>query len=552
MKEIELPDGSIAEFPDNMPDSEIEAVLRRQFQPPAPPIPDVVVPPRGFSTQGIGPAAASMLSGAIAEPIAGLSGILGSTIPGEQGTETGARAVRNVREALTFDPGLEGRAFMQGVINQIPEPIRQIGGAIAGTFKDLENDIGVESPLAGAAVATLPTAAELVVSAGTARAAVSGARKLLRRPKPTAQAIQRRMLSGGEELPNVPTISNLKAASRALYDQLDAAGVTVKPQPYRQLVAGIIRDTARAGMDPVLTPKARRALEGLQELMGRPVGFQALDIRRKRIRAAASDLDPTEAALGTLMLEKIDDFLDNASPKIFTQPVKTIDVGTTYRTARQLWGRAKRSELIEEAFYKARNVRAGDFETALRGEFRSILRNKKHRQKFSKEELSYLERVSNGDFRENMLEKMGAFGLEPAQGGPIVRPVLGSILGGTVGGTAGAVAIPLIGTVSRRLAKRMMRRNAFMANAVIRAGGNPRKIASAYLQGTPRAQRIPQELGQLLAPFDVDHSSLRGMGQFTDSAIRWAEKYRDAIATAAVAGEQGQRLGPQEATTGVR
>lgn len=36
--EIELPDGSIAEFPDGMPDAEIEAVIQRQFPSPAPAI----------------------------------------------------------------------------------------------------------------------------------------------------------------------------------------------------------------------------------------------------------------------------------------------------------------------------------------------------------------------------------------------------------------------------------------------------------------------------------------------------------------------------------
>src|SRR5690349_19337175 len=45
-KEIELPDGSIGEFPDTMPDADIQAVLRKQFGGPAPtPAPTAAVAP---------------------------------------------------------------------------------------------------------------------------------------------------------------------------------------------------------------------------------------------------------------------------------------------------------------------------------------------------------------------------------------------------------------------------------------------------------------------------------------------------------------------------
>lgn len=64
MKEIELPDGTIAEFPDNMPDSEIESVLQKQFSPSVPRETSGYVPIPGVITQNPG-ATRSMISGGL-------------------------------------------------------------------------------------------------------------------------------------------------------------------------------------------------------------------------------------------------------------------------------------------------------------------------------------------------------------------------------------------------------------------------------------------------------------------------------------------------------
>ena len=112
--------------------------------------------------------------------------------------------------------------------------------------------------------------------------------------------------------------------------------------------------------------------------------------------------------------------------------------------------------------------------------------------------------------------------------------------GGAAFGPGGAIALPLIGTVSKRLAERLTVNSARMADAVIRSGKDGRRLAAAYMQNTPRRLRDPRELAQLLMKPGVDVDSLGGLSELTDSAIRWSRNYRNAAATAATAAAQGQ------------
>ena len=535
MKEIELPDGSIAEFPDNMPDSEIEAVLAREFQAEAPPIPGVVVPEREFSMRGIGSAASTLATGAIAEPLAGLAGIVGATMPGG-GAESGAGAVEAVRSGLTASPGLEGQAFLQGVTNQIPQPIRQLGSHIAEGFRGLQDEAGEVSPLFGAAVATAPTLAMEAISVGAARG-------LLKRSRPSLRAGGKALLQDGA----VPSINELKSAARGLYQQLEAGGLSIKPQQYRRLMGEVTKEALRRGLDPGTTPKSMRALARMQELLNDDVGFQQMDIRRTIARNAARDVDSVgkatnDAAIGSMIVEKMDDFLDNLP---IAQGGQT---AVQYRTARELWGRARRSELIEEAFFRAENTTASGFENGIRQEFSRLIRNPKSRKLFSAGELKAMNEVSKGSRAQNLFKFLGGFGLSDGRNQPLMRPLVGSAAAGAVFGPGGAIALPLIGTVSKRLAARMTEGSARMADAMIRAGKDSRRIAAAYLQNTPRRLRDPRELAQLLMKPGVDPAALAGMGEFTDSAIRWSRTYADAAATAATAATQGAAAGPPSQT----
>jgi len=438
------------------------------------------------------------------------------------GAEEATRNIEATREALTFQPRTESGQEQVQAVGEFLEPV---GEAFKGAEKFL-GDKAFEltgSPALAAAAATIPTAlGELIGVAG-----VKGALKLKRTVKEgkIAQEI-------GEA---IPTIDQLKDTSRAVYQELDNAGVTIKPSRFRALVSKMIVESQRAGLDPNITPKANQALNRFREEVGNTLSLTELDTLRKVAQNAAKSLEPVEAALGSRMIDTVDEFLDKATPGSFISPKGTAkNISKRYRIARELWGRARRSELIQEAFEKARNQASG-FENGIRTQFRSILNNKRQRRFFNKQELESIQKVVRGGKGENIAKFIGRFGFTEGGATNIIGGALGATAGGVAFGAPGAVIVPLIGQLSRKLAQRLTAKNAQFADEVIRAGKDANKITRAYFKNTPKAQRSPEELSQLLQKADIDLSDVPG-DEISSVAAQIANENRLAV-TAGVSGE---------------
>jgi len=138
--------------------------------------------PTGEKALGVLGAGAQLVSGALAEPVAGLVGLGASILPGEPGA--GARAVEATREALTIDAGEAGQQLLQESISGIGEKGKSILGGenaplldVATGAIDLQTQLAQQAAEAGnpglaTAIKTLPTAAlEAVPAALGIRAA---------------------------------------------------------------------------------------------------------------------------------------------------------------------------------------------------------------------------------------------------------------------------------------------------------------------------------------------------------------------------------------------
>lgn len=138
--------------------------------------------PTGEKALGVLGAGAQLVSGALAEPVAGLVGLGASILPGEPGA--GARAVQATREALTIDAGEAGQQFLQeGVTGALEAGQTLLGGEDAPLTQlatgsiDLQNQLANQAAEAGnpglaTLIKTLPTAAlEAVPAALGIRAA---------------------------------------------------------------------------------------------------------------------------------------------------------------------------------------------------------------------------------------------------------------------------------------------------------------------------------------------------------------------------------------------
>ena len=193
--------------------SQVTGAAQAQPEPPAP-------EPSFFDKlRGAGEAAASMASGIVAEPFAGVAGIAQALNPlASQGA--GGRAVEAVRGAMSYQPHTDtGQQYLHNV-GQVVAPVAEaIGGA--------ENYLGdhayeaTGSPALAAAAKTVPTALMEVMGLGGA--------KYASRAGKTAKEMDQFMAA------SAPDAERLKDVSRAVYKEIDDMGVKVKADAYSSL-----------------------------------------------------------------------------------------------------------------------------------------------------------------------------------------------------------------------------------------------------------------------------------------------------------------------------
>ena len=301
-----------------------------------------------------------------------------------------------------------------------------------------------------------------------------------------------------------PSIDKLKETARGIYKSLDESGVGVSSKSFDNLADDVARTLQKEGSDIDLTPKAVALMNRLGNEKGTPKTLTELDTLRKVAKGAADSIDPNERRLGGIAIQKIDDFLDDIAGKAIDDK----EAGQAFKSARDLWGRARRSELLEQAVSDAQ-LQASGLENGLRTQFRQIAKkiNRGKLKGFSRAERAAIERVAEGTSAGNIARFLGKFGVLDGVTSRSLTTLGGvGVVGGATGSPVAAAVVPLVGQLSGALAQRMTQNNAAMASAIIRAGKNSTNIANTYIKNTPKNMRKPAELAELFiknrAPID--------------------------------------------------
>ena len=473
----------------------------------------------------------SLVSGAIAEPIAGLAGLAQSINPfAEQGA--GARAVEATREALTYQPRTEAGISQQQAIGETLAPV---GEALSATEKFLgENTLELTgSPALAALAHSLPTAALEALG-------IKGSKRFTSTSKvPTKAAVKRAVIE------SAPEIEQIKLAASAVYKEIDDSGVTVKPDKFTSLVNDLEVKTRKAGIDTDVTPKAAGAMKRFRSELGSAKTLTDVDTLRKVAQGVAGQLDNTEKALGNIMITEIDDFLDTLKSSDLTKGTQTsADTGKKFKAARKLWGRARRSELIQDAITRGEDVAAGA-EAGIRNEFNRILRNKKLSKFIPMDEQQAMRGVVKGDFIQNMTRLVGKVGLSVDRSPNVFSSIVaGGGLGQVIGGSTGALIVPIVGTVSKQIAKKLTTNKARFVEAITRAGTDGERIARAYLSAVPKAKRSVKDLADLLTDPKINIGDLELIANNTIQDALDLAKGRRAInlAFGTATGSLGQEI----------
>ena len=441
----------------------------------------------------LGPADAALSLGtaALSQPVAGMTGIAKLA----QGDLEGApKAIEDTATAFARPPATATGAKIVGAAGNLLKPIGDLFDKTSKVMGDFVFE-QTDSPALATFASVLPAAAaELLGVKGT-----KGISEMYSRIK--TRRLQGDVATAINDA--VPTITQLKDTARGIFKEIDEVGGTVKPEAYHKLISNIDRRIAEAGADYRTTPKAVGALSRMQENLGQEISLGELDILRKVASDVSKNVDLSESSKGAMIVDSIDDFLDTSGTQALNIP-EGVNVGAKYKAARQLWGRARRSELVQEAFEKARNS-AGGFEKGLVPAFRSILNNKRQKRYFSSGETAAMQEVVRGGRLSNVAQFLGKFdviGKSPGLMGTL------ALTSGVATMGPGGLIIPFIGNVSNKLGNRMVRGQAKMVDQVIRAGKNANKITEAYIRNTPKMQRSSSELAQLLMRKDVSLDTL--------------------------------------------
>lgn len=486
---------------------------------------------------------ANIGSGIIAEPLAGLAGIAQSLNPfAKEGA--GAEAIADVKEALTYKP--RGDAS-KSQLKAIGDTLAPVGEVLSDTERFLgDNTLRVTGSPALAAIAhTLPSAALELIG-------VKGARGATAIKSPSSKLIKKTLIEAA------PDIKNIKDASRAIFNELDSSGVAIKQSSLKKLERNLDRIVKKEGIRERVTPEAFGAIQEVKKdiALGQPLTTSQMDELRTIAKNSIVATDPNKVRVGSAIVDEIDSFLDG---------IKTIDiekgaqvsageVGKKYRAARKLWGRAKRSEMINDAIEMGSSRKAG-VEKGIRNELNNLLNRKKSRKFLSDEDVIAIRKVTDGDFKQNFASMVGGMGLK-LENSP---SLLGGLVGGggvgaiasTIPGLGGAIA-PIaiaaitVGTISKEIAKKMTKGRAQFLKTVSGAGNDAQKITRAYLRAVPKAKRKLSDLSDLLLDPDIDLSTLENIADETVKDAVKAAQFKRELLQASIALGAGASLEDQQ------
>lgn len=385
--------------------------------------------------------------------------ILPAFLPGGQAAASGALG-KAAATASKIAPTNIAARFIGGAAG----PLGAIGrgglsGAIMGGaqgFMDGEGDSRIPDAVTGAGLGAALGGLASGIGAGISRYAKNAA---------TRKAVAEAAKAGK------PT-DELRAAGNALYQQVDDAGVQIKPSSFdRMWNDALAKLRANSGYDELagpgsLTPNSARVMEIMKQSGGKMAAeptaalpFKSLDQMRRQAGAAAGNVaNKTDQQAGMQIIDTLDDFVQRLSPDdVIAGDVEALK--TAIPKARDIWGQMSRSQKIDDAIEAGGDYLSGG-SSGIRNQFKNLLRNPKHLRGFSEAEKAAMRSVVNGGPLEQLVNLAGG-GLGQ----------LGSIAaGGTVGGLPGAALGAGLAAGQRKLSEAMTTAAAERVRAAIASG----------------------------------------------------------------------------------
>jgi hypothetical protein len=375
-------------------------------------------------------------------------------------------------------------------------PLMLTGGLFGAGARALEAAAPTAAATQVARAAASPVTTGGRIATGASEGALMSAAEAAGRDYSIPEAAATGLLLGGAlsglgsiASRNVTPLSaaTLRNQANEAYDTARQAGVRIGQTRVDDLARRVEQAADNFGIDPVLQPRATRALNRVQELVGREADLVELDTVRKVAQTAMRSQDPSDRAASAVIVSEIDNFVNRLRPNdvVAGNGREGIDA---FNRARQLWGRQAKANVVDELIERA-STRAGQFsgsgyENALRTEFRQLAMNRNRMRGFTEREQDAIRLVAEGGPLENAARYLGKL----APTGVVSGGISGSA-GYAAGGPLGVAAMYGTGLAGRQAATSMTLGNAQRASELMRAGQ----------AGIQRRQLTPEEMMYLRA-----------------------------------------------------
>lgn len=305
-----------------------------------------------------------------------------------------------------------------------------------------------------------------------------------------------------EAMRNAPALDDALAAAERNYRTVDDLNVQIRPESFNRLVSGLddIKGFDRLSGPGSLTPMSGRVREIGRQMsddmaaaadQNPALPFNSLDDFRQHAGTAAGNMNNRrDSAVGSQIIGRIDDFVNNLSPDDVVGQMGSDEL-TTLKTAitkaRQAYAQMARTRTVLDAIEAADDYVSGPA-SGIRNQFRRILSNKNLSRGFSDAEKNILRRAINGGFLERTVHLMGG-GM-----GQLLATTGGTLGAGMAGGPAGALAgfagSQAVNAVSRSASEALARKKADVAASLI-ASGQARNIPQT---ANPAVRQVIEQL----------------------------------------------------------
>jgi len=210
------------------------------------------------------------------------------------------------------------------------------------------------------------------------------------------------------------------------YDALDKMGFKFKSPEFVADMKDVASNLRAEGYTATGFPKIAGAIAELTSST-QPKDWAELQALRKIIRSAQKSTDPDEKRLGSILLDRFDNYLMKVDQtKVETGDTKVMS--KTWAEARDAYSKMKKSEIftdmLEEAKLDKSKFTQSGAENSMATQLRQLAKNEKRMAMFTSEERDAIRKAAQGDNAQYLLKFFGKF-----------APT-GVITGGATGGIA--------------------------------------------------------------------------------------------------------------------